>query len=517
MRPQGEPTGEWGQLVAAAVLGVGRVGGRLPAVGGRPAELLASAAVDPSAALARAAGVLSVYERAGRRPPAALSALTPCGTDAAVCSLRAGQLLARVLFGEFGGLLDEWCALAAASGVRAPDELLPALLDHFAAKPHAVHEHLRAVLGARGAWLAELNPAWRLGAATTADAPQAVWQTGERTARMALLRRLRSGDPRRARELVAETWDAEGGDERSAILNCFSEHLAPDDEALLERALDDARKPVRHAAADLLCRLPESALCRRMIVRATAAVSLTVAKSSGREREIRIDVALPETPDKALLRDGVEKKRSGGMGERAYVLCQIVAATPLTTWTQGGARPAEIIAACERGEWREPLIAGWTLAAARQGSGEWAGPLLQIGLAAREEMDRALVGRLVLGLNPPERERIVSDLLQSAAVPHARSLPLLESCRHAWSEAFSRTALAAMGKFFGTAEAYGAHALRAALEQSAGRCLSPVVAGELDTGWQRTSAHWHRGDDDLVSALAATLTFRCAMHEELRR
>src|SRR5262245_21870175 len=124
------PVNEWRQLVAAAVLGSERAGTRQPAIGGQPAALLGQPEPDAAAGLLRSASVLSVYARAGRRP--AQGSRAPLGLcddrGAPPCSLRAGQHLARILHGEFGFLLEEWCDHAAARGVRAPDELLPGLL-----------------------------------------------------------------------------------------------------------------------------------------------------------------------------------------------------------------------------------------------------------------------------------------------------------------------------------------------------------------------------------------------------
>ena len=514
---QAGPTQQWRQLVAAAVLGADRAGARLPTVDGAPAKLLAQKGIPGPGRLLQMAAVLSVYERAGRRPGEAARTLpVACEEDATpACSFCAGQHLARILQGEFGYLLDEWCALAAQRGVRAADELLPTLLDRLAGDRTVLDRRLSTVLGRRGQWLATLNPAWKGLAGASADDPRELWKTGETTQRLALLRQLRGCDPGAARELVTLTWDQESGDERARIVQALSSGLSPEDEAFLEAALDDSRKSVRQAAAELLARLPESAFCQRMKTRATMLVRLRVKKGLLRGARLHLEVDLPDKPDKAWLRDGIESKRGGGMGERAQVLSQILAATPLAAWTECGAKAEEIIAVSTATDWRAPLSAGWTEAAARQRSAEWAAPLLRMRLKSEEDSDSDQTVHLVQGLEPAERERIMSDLLSNAEIPLARSVPLLEGCDHAWGPIFSRAALTAMRGYFGTQEAYGAHALRSAFKQRSARCFSPAIANEVETGWNRTDPYWHKGDEDLVAALAGTLAFRRAMQEEL--
>ena len=300
-----------------------------------------------------------------------------------------------------------------------------------------------------------------------------------------------------------------------AVVAAFALGLSRDDEPVLEMALDDGRKLVRQAAADLLARLPESVFCNRMVARAKSLITIEQKQPVRRGCKLRIEVALPEKPDKALLRDGVENKRSGGMGERAHVLCQIVAATPLSAWEACGAEPAEIISAALGTDWREPLLRGWTNAALRQRLAAWVEPLLRTVLESGDQSDSEAAQQLVSSLGADDRERVLAFIFGESAMSLSRSMTLLECCTHAWSERFSRAALAAMRNYFGTPEAYAAHALRNTVKQSIARYLSPSLATEAETGWNRTDEHWHRGDEEMVSTLAATLSFRRAMREEL--
>src|SRR5439155_3057610 len=95
--------------------------------------------------------------------------------------------------------------------------------------------------------------------------------------------------------------------------------LSPGDEPLLERALDDKRKPVRDAAAKLLARLPSSAFAHRMITRVAALVSYQPAsKGLLRKKASALTVTLPSgEPDAAAKRDGLVGKARDGMGAAA--------------------------------------------------------------------------------------------------------------------------------------------------------------------------------------------------------
>ena len=110
-------------------------------------------------------------------------------------------------------------------------------------------------------WLAERNPRWAFvrGAGEDVDA---VWADGGTDERRALLERVRRTDPARAREVLEATFADETWEDRVAFLDTLAVGLSDADEPLLERALDDRRKPVRDAAAHLLTRPAALALRR---------------------------------------------------------------------------------------------------------------------------------------------------------------------------------------------------------------------------------------------------------------
>ena len=145
-------------------------------------------------------------------------------------------------------------------GLRPPPELLPDLLDHASPQHHGL---VGEAAGPLGRWLAEREPRWAFvrGAVDDVDA---VWASGGRQARRALLERLRRTDPAAARELLASTFADETWEDRAAFVDALEIGLSDADEPFLEAALDDSRAAVRDAAAARSPRCPRSRLAARM-------------------------------------------------------------------------------------------------------------------------------------------------------------------------------------------------------------------------------------------------------------
>ena len=308
----------WDELVAAALIGTDRkpVGAGVPE--GSPAELeaaLATRGVEDR--LLGAAAAWTVARRAGAVAAPAAPGVEPAEEDPR--PIAPGATLRERLDGHYPSLLGEWLALAAARGLRPPPELVPALLDHAAVEP-ALQASVGEAAGPLGRWLAERRPHW----AFAGEDVDGVWADGASDERRALLERLRRTDPAAARALLEATFADETWEDRAAFVALLAHGLSDADEPLLERALDDRRKPVREAAAHLLAGLPRSRFAARMAQRAAPLLRV----EGGRLRGRRLVAELPGDADAAARRDGVPA--GGRRSERLHVL---LAATPLRTWT----------------------------------------------------------------------------------------------------------------------------------------------------------------------------------------
>lgn len=526
----------WDALVTAALLGTRR---RAPDVAALPAAVAGYAATmadtgdgaDPAVRLLDAAALATVYRRAGRRPASAPPPLPVAPDDTAPpVGAAAAARLAGLLDSGDADLLGEWLRAAAAAGRRAPDDLLPSLLD-VAVRRRELAPHAVAVLGRRGEWLAGLRPDWTrvvtshaaatataatttatttTTAATTTTGPAEPptdpreWTHGDRTARRRYFAALRRTDPAAALDLLERAWPRETGEDRAALLAMLDAGLSAGDEPLLERALDDRRRDVREAAGLLLSRLPDSAFAGRMVERAARCVD--VQRHRGRRR---IVVTPPSECDAAMRRDGVQPTpHAPGVGERAYWLRQIVAATPLRTWPRlfDRADAAAVVDLPVDGDWADLLRAGWTDAAVRQRDAEWALALLPV--AAHDHV------RLLEVVPEAGRARAVVELLAALGLsvdsPDAAASALLATCPAPWPAPLADAVLAHLAKARDEPNRYGA---RESLRVAALRLPPERAAEVLRLARNRPeNSPWRPA----LSALADTLALRRDMLEEIR-
>lgn len=496
----------WDELVAAALIGTDRrpVEASLPE--GSPSGLEAVLGErDPEARLLGAAAAWTVARRAGALPGARVE-VTAAPEDPR--PVAPAGLLRALLDDTFPSLIPEWLALAAERGLRAPPELVPALLDHATGVP-ALHAAAGEAAGPLGAWLAERAPRWAF-ARGAGDDVDAIWADGSRDERRALLERVRARDAAAGRALVSRTFAEETWEDRAAFVTALASGLSGADEPLLETALDDRRKPVRDAASVLLAALPDSAFGMRMAAHTAPLL---------RVEDGRIVATLPDEPDDAARRDGVPAG-----GRRSERLRALLAATPLATWTGAetpraaadaasppgaagaavpraaasppgaadagsppaaalGASPAAIVALPVADDLAAVVHAGWAEAAIAQRDAGWARALWALGVQPE----------LLLALPHDEAQRL------AAAAPDpdiaARALP------GPWSADLSRAVIAAIERRRTAGE-------RGQDVAFAGHRLDPALAQEADERLR------HLGGRDLW-VLCDILGVRAAMLREL--
>ncbi len=366
----------WLDLVTASLIGTERsvvpeagIPGVLP---GDPGD----AAQDPASVLLDRAALLTAARRAGRRPGQAdpLQAAEP--DDRPAVGQDAGRRLARILGGVYPDLLAEWLTAAAARGRRPPPELLPVLLDRARRAGPADPALPRLIAGAggpRARWLAGLNPEWEF-AAENLPGDEA-WRLGTAAQRRGYLASLRARDPGAAGELIAGSWDAAGPDERVMFVKAMAECPNLADEPLLDAALDDQTAFVRKMAADVLAAMPGSALSRRMAERA-----LRCLRIERGPRGTRLVATPPDQPDAAMRRDGIVP---GPAADPGRLLFELVASTPLRTWSDAfRMSPAQVLA-LPAGGWAPVLATAWARAAIAQRDQDWMAALMHRALTGR--------------------------------------------------------------------------------------------------------------------------------------
>ncbi|MDQ4096380.1 MAG: DUF5691 domain-containing protein [Actinomycetota bacterium] len=488
----------WSELVSVALVGTERKSS--PALVGEVAALVGAdlAGQGTEQAFLTAAGVLAAYRRAGLpvlhadHPPPQPTA----PDDRPEAPASATQTLELVLSEHvtvLGGpvpLAAFWLERCAAAGHRPPPRLLPALLDLGTREP-PMREATMEAGGPLLAWLAGRNPrwSWAAGVAEEDGDPHRTWETGDQQARLALLRRLRSSDPARARELVRDCWSGEKAGDRAKIVETFAIGLGPEDEPFLEAALDDRAKTVRAVAAQRLAAVPSSGLAARMADRLRPLVA-----ASGRFRK-KLEVALPDEPDAAARRDGiVDDGAPAGAGLRAWWLIQLVAAAPLRFWEeQLGLPPAEIITLSSQAELRH----GWSIAAIRQRQVPWATELLH---ARKGGYSAALLSVL-----PPNQARdTLADLLRTCS---DATLPMvLGGVPGPWSRSLTQAVLDRLRATKNLQVVRSALPSLSAADPSMGAAVDGFLADLADKGHFRHE----------VRQLAHTLSIRRTITEAFR-
>ncbi len=497
------------ELLTAALVGTGRRpwSAATLRVGALTIDLGSPSALLEAAAVALVCGRAGVEPESGHVPTAPAPAeVTP------VLPAAAGARLALLLGGGAPGgghqeqeLLGQWLRAAAERGGVVPPAILPDLLE-AGRRTTSIRAQVALVAGRRGAWLAGQRDDWRWLLAEAAPLPAGDWASATTAERLGHLAALRDTDPARAVELLAGTWDEDSADFRARGLATFATGLSLADEPLLDRALDDRRREVRETALDLLRRLPGAALGERMAARARAAVRLAGGV---------LVVEPPTDLDSELRRDGVGATPVRGIGTGAWLLEEVVAGTPLATWSgprpgpdgPAGLGPAGWIGLARAHDWATPLLHGWAKAAVAQHDPDWAAALLDAESATLRESVR---WDLHLVLPPGRLARLAAAALRSedgsaqrllalhpGPWPDGLSVAVLETVeqrartdRHTWQ-------LSELCRAAGTAMPPGYADLAGRLAGQLDRTLDPARVRP-------------------VAELARTLTFRHEMLEELR-
>jgi|GEM_PF-2714735 len=387
------------------------------------------------------AGAFATYVNAGQPLVAATPAVAPAPEDVLPeTPLALDSIMAAAVNGEIAGL-GEWLVPRMLQAQRRlPASLLPAVLTKT-----ATWQVWQPVIGLRGHWLAAQHPDWqrRLVARSDADMSEAAllrdWNEGDTATRAAALAALRTLDAAKARELLAAILPKEKAEQRLAFVQALASTLHADDEALLESLLDDRGQAVRKYAADLLARLPSSALMRRMKERADTCVRW--GKSAGivlgLGKKLTLTVEIPNDLPKDWVRDGIGETPVRGEGKRAYWLRQLLAFHAPRNWTDAtGETPESLLELLSKDEWSDALLAGCAEAACHHANTEWAAPLLRLATSGSAAL-RLHQDRLWHAVTPTVRDAELCQQLKRGNVRTAHAC--LRELAAPWPSEVTRT------------------------------------------------------------------------------
>jgi hypothetical protein len=498
------------QLAATALIGTSRSGGALPPP--PPGALGDAIGAVPNAGLLDVAAMVSNFSRCARNPILEVAKPPVAEPDElAVCSRAAGELLEQLIVSGPQEVVAEWFELARRAKQRPPHRLLPRLLD-YAAQHKAMRDLIVQCLDHRGQWLIKQPDApWRFAAAADEDV-ESVWETGNRDQRLAVLRRVRETNPSATVALVQSTWKDDAAEDRVAFVEVFRIGLSDADEPFLESCLDDRSKQARLVAADLLARLPNSQLVRRMIERVAPRLKFVPAESGSmlkmkKAKHARIEVTLPEDRTNDMIRDGIEGTKADGVGYRQNLMTQMLACVPPTHWSLAwNVPPRACVEAAAASEFGSVLINGWTIACGRNPNVDWIHAIWS-GQLARGERAPAM---LLSSIPPQQANQLAAELLARKSVA---TQSISEMMRYLPGPLDADSARL-LGKFIATeikGNAYDAHLV--SIIQSAGTRVPPALYTEL-SDLLHTDAERLPSYRSAIDSFFSTLGLRRDIHRE---
>jgi hypothetical protein len=321
---------------------------------------------------------LTIYEEAGCLPPSiTLEPLTQAPEETKPYLSQVEESFLLMLGGE-PILFERW--LSRLSGtVLIPPHLLPILLD-LGIKEKQIRTQIIEIAGERGRWLAQLNPAWQYlrpcEPILLNDQLITTWQEGTLAERKLALLELRTLNPEKARQYLANEFHLEHAQSRATLLDTLQHRLGLNDEMFLEKCLDDRSQKVTQVASKLLSQLSQSSYIQRNISRLKNCINFEQVCLSINEGEpILLEVSLP----KLKLTESEIRDRLGSSqlvkGKRASRLSELISCVPLHFWTQstfGTLNCTQVIKVLQQSDHFDIMLTGLTHACLSQSDESWA-------------------------------------------------------------------------------------------------------------------------------------------------
>jgi hypothetical protein len=444
----------WQDLVKTAVVGTQRQELKITPSDNQLGEVLNCLDTnDKEGSLLRAAGVIYLYQKAGKLIDIDNEiTLKTCDLDdLPFCNQDSEQHLEMILIGEYSAFLPEWLKLLAEAKKVVSPKYLTELLKLGRLQEHWQKDIL-PVLGKRGMWLAAQNPEWNYAIGVNTDK---IWKSGTLEARIKLLKELRQSEAEKGsstqqrcgRSQLQNIWNKEKAKERASLLEVLEVGLSVEDEPFLVDALNDRSKLVRDVAARLLGNIPESKLVQRMIERVRPLLSLD---KNG------IEVVLPNKCTLEMTQDGIdESKYIPSLGEKASLLLQMLGFIPPSIWSDRWKKtPDELLKIIEKSKWKKLFLSAWATATVRSQDTVWAEALLKVSAKLYKNVSNPddLIQKMLTLLPYSQVQNLILNVLRQYPNTPFNSgnaaFPLLVHTPYIWNEEISRAVISSIKRHF---------------------------------------------------------------------
>jgi hypothetical protein len=281
--------------------------------------------------LLEAVGTMHLLQKGARKLSHYAGVLPPAISTSgrAPCSWRSIQHLQAVLQGHHAAALPEFAALLVQYNKALPPAALPDLFDQCMQEPQ-MWPLLQPLVTERGYWLLRQHPQWSKLAPDTSLLHN--WRKAKGKEQTLLLGQWRAIDTAAARSSLEAQWPDLDHKAKAKYLPGLQTGLSLDDEDFLDQALQESRKGVRLAAADLLTQLPDSQLVQQLSAIADDVIQI---------KDGKLSLNLPEDLPKNTQTYGIYptgSKQAGGL--KINWLVQLLERIPFAFWEKRWDKPA---------------------------------------------------------------------------------------------------------------------------------------------------------------------------------
>jgi len=472
--------------------------------------------MDPAMMVIKAAAILQAQRKAGL--------ITPKWTDQIPsmdfsktemhASSRSSRHLQLILDDTHAAALEEFLQLMHTSGKTIAPLFIPILLE-LALTDGAIRGFILPLIGERGKWLVGQNPKW---AVHFAPAQLDSWETASLEERLFIFHQLRINQPQEALALLTKDWAELESKNKGAFLSKMQTGLSNSDESFLEDCLYETRKEIRQLAANLLARLPNSALSQRMWERIQDFVQI---KKNQLKKEQAI-ITLPDNIDETMLRDGIDPRhqwKSGGL--KASRLGQMIAVVPPKRWEKEfSKKPVELIQLFLQSDWAVLFLQAFSQAAILHQDQEWMEAILSLWI--KNKMDQRWqdfpVRSLLEAIDADVFDRVCQLALKvdsNFSDEQAPLIILIRHSKHLWSPTFSKNLIRAFQRWMAQQNHHhwGGWHYKTVLDKAAYHSAIDVQ-DSLRKNWPTDAPLWSAWQQD-IERFFSTLQFRYEMKLEL--